>query len=277
MLPPTEIHEKNLHDTRLELGAGGFAHMMLETDYLYCTKCIVYTDHKSLQYILDQKELNMRQRRWLELLSDYDCELHYHPGKANVVADELSRKNRPKPLRVRALVMTIGLNLPTRILKFSGERKEEELRSNKTILKRNGVDTWVPVFQSSLIVMVGFRVQFRQSLPRSFGTQLDMSTAFALEQTGIIFDLGANQHLTYTDKILVNVIDISYLRIKVSHPNGTEALITKVGNLILTKFLTLYDVLVVPEYFVTLVFVHKVARDNKFIVGFDESKCFLMS
>ncbi|GJT47397.1 putative reverse transcriptase domain-containing protein [Tanacetum coccineum] len=178
MLPPTEIHEKNLHDTRLELGAGGFAHMMLETDYLYCTKCIVYTDHKSLQYILDQKELNMRQRRWLELLSDYDCELHYHPGKANVVADELSRKNRPKPLRVRALVMTIGLNLPTRILKFSGERKEEELRSNKTILKRNGVDTWVPVFQSSLIVMVGFRVQFRQSLPRSFGTQLDMSTAY---------------------------------------------------------------------------------------------------
>ncbi|GKD60774.1 ribonuclease H-like domain-containing protein [Tanacetum coccineum] len=62
-------------------------------------------------------------------------------------------------------------------------------------------------------------------------------------------------------------------RIKVSHPNGTEALITKVGNLVLTKFLTLYDVLVVPEYCVTLVSVHKVARDNKFIVGFDESKC----
>ncbi|GKB65129.1 ribonuclease H-like domain-containing protein [Tanacetum coccineum] len=61
--------------------------------------------------------------------------------------------------------------------------------------------------------------------------------------------------------------------IKVFHPNGTEALITKVGNLNLTKFLTLYDVLVVPEYFVTLVSVHKVARDSKFVVGFDESKC----
>ncbi|GKF63301.1 putative reverse transcriptase domain-containing protein, partial [Tanacetum coccineum] len=55
------------------------------------TKCTVFTDHKSLQHILDQKELNMRQRRWLELLSDYDCEIRYHPGKANVVADALIR------------------------------------------------------------------------------------------------------------------------------------------------------------------------------------------
>nr|GEY88697.1 ribonuclease H-like domain-containing protein [Tanacetum cinerariifolium] len=95
--------------------------------------------------------------------------------------------------------------------------------------------------------------------------------------TGTIFNLGANQHLTYTDKSLINSIDISYLGIKVSHPNGTEALITKLGNLKLTKFLTLYDVLVVLEYSVTLVSFHKVARDSKFIVGFDESKCFLMS
>ncbi|GKE61556.1 putative reverse transcriptase domain-containing protein, partial [Tanacetum coccineum] len=84
--------------------------------YLYGTKCTVFTDHKSLQRILDQKELNMRQRRWLELLSDYDCDSRYHPGKANVVADALSRKEWIEPLRVRALVMTIGLDLPKRIL-----------------------------------------------------------------------------------------------------------------------------------------------------------------
>ncbi|GKA22829.1 putative reverse transcriptase domain-containing protein [Tanacetum coccineum] len=98
--------------------------------YLYGTKCTVFTDHKSLQHILDQKELNMRQRRWLELLSDYDCEIRYHPGKANVVADALSRKERVKPLRVRALVMTIGLDLPKRILEAQIEaRKPENLKS----------------------------------------------------------------------------------------------------------------------------------------------------
>ncbi|GKA34259.1 putative reverse transcriptase domain-containing protein [Tanacetum coccineum] len=90
------------------------------------TKCVVFTDHKSLQHILDQKELNMRQRRWLELLSDYDCEIRYHPGKANVVADALSRKERSKPLRVRALVMTIGLNLPKQILSAQSEARKEE-------------------------------------------------------------------------------------------------------------------------------------------------------
>nr|GFB21023.1 reverse transcriptase domain-containing protein [Tanacetum cinerariifolium] len=75
----------------------------------------MFTDHKSLQHILNQKDLNMRQRRWLQLLNDYDCEIRYHPGKANVVADALSRKER-EPLRVRALVMTIGFDLPKQIL-----------------------------------------------------------------------------------------------------------------------------------------------------------------
>ncbi|GJZ01941.1 hypothetical protein Tco_0519902 [Tanacetum coccineum] len=67
----------------------------------------------------------MRQHRWLELLSDYDYEICYHSRKANVVADALSRKERIKPLRVQALVMTIGLNLPKQILNAQAEARKE--------------------------------------------------------------------------------------------------------------------------------------------------------
>nr|GEZ41886.1 putative reverse transcriptase domain-containing protein [Tanacetum cinerariifolium] len=109
----------------LELGAVVFA-LKIWRHYLYETKCTVFTDHKSLQHILDQKELNMRQRRWLELLSDYDCEIPYYPRKANVVADALSRKERIKPLRVRALVIMIGLDLPKQILGAQTEAKKPE-------------------------------------------------------------------------------------------------------------------------------------------------------
>nr|GEZ54521.1 putative reverse transcriptase domain-containing protein [Tanacetum cinerariifolium] len=120
-----KIHEKNYTTHDLELGAVVFA-LKIWRHYLYGTKCTVFTDHKSLQHILDQKELNMRQHRWLELLSDYDCEIHYHPGKANVVADALSRKEGEPPLRVRALVMTIGLDLPRQILNAQTKARKSE-------------------------------------------------------------------------------------------------------------------------------------------------------
>ncbi|GJY54101.1 putative RNA-directed DNA polymerase [Tanacetum coccineum] len=89
--------------------------------------------------------------------------------------------------------------------------------------------------------------------------------------------VGANQHITYTDKNLINVIDISYLKIKVTHPNGTEAFITRIGNIPLIDYLTLYDVLAVPEYCVSLMSVHKVVRDSKLVIAFDEMHCYVMN
>ncbi|GJY69435.1 putative reverse transcriptase domain-containing protein [Tanacetum coccineum] len=122
-------HEENYTTHDLELGAVMFA-LKIWRHYLYGTNCTMFTDHKSLQHILDQKELNMRQCRWLELLADYDCKIRYHPGKANIIADALSQKERIKPLQVRVLVMTLHPKLPSQILEAQTEAiKEENIRA----------------------------------------------------------------------------------------------------------------------------------------------------
>ncbi|GJZ60412.1 putative reverse transcriptase domain-containing protein [Tanacetum coccineum] len=92
-----KVHAKNYTTYDLELGVVVFA-LKIWRHYLYGMRCTVFTDHKSLQHILDQKELDMRQRRWIELLSDYDCDIRYHPRKVNVVADALNWKEWMKPL-----------------------------------------------------------------------------------------------------------------------------------------------------------------------------------
>jgi hypothetical protein len=84
-------HEEHYPTHDLELAAVVHA-LKIWRHYLLGNICHIYTDHKSLKYIFTQSELNMRQRRWLELIKDYELEIHYHPGKANVVADALSRK-----------------------------------------------------------------------------------------------------------------------------------------------------------------------------------------
>jgi hypothetical protein len=85
-------HELNYPTHDLELAAVVHA-LKIWRHHLMGNHCNIFTDHKSLKYIFTQSELNMRQRRWLELTKDYDLEVHYHPGKANVVADALSRKD----------------------------------------------------------------------------------------------------------------------------------------------------------------------------------------
>nr|GEW55087.1 putative reverse transcriptase domain-containing protein [Tanacetum cinerariifolium] len=168
-----KIHEKNYTTHDLELGAVVFA-LKIWRHYLYGTKCTMFTDHKSLQHILDLKKLNMRQRRWLELLSDYDCEILYHPGKANVVADALSRKERIKPLRVRALVMTIGLDLPKQILGAQTEaKKPQEGRCRRYAYQE---------FKRSREIQEG-KVR-TAAFQKALGTRLDMSIAYNPQTDG---------------------------------------------------------------------------------------------
>ena len=109
-------HEEHYPTHDLELAAVVHA-LKIWWHYLLGNTCHMYTDHKSLKYIFTQSELNMRQRRWLELIKDYDLEVHYHPGKANVVADALSRKSYCNCLTVR----TMGLNLCQEMEKLNVE------------------------------------------------------------------------------------------------------------------------------------------------------------
>jgi len=102
-------HEKNYPTHDLELAAVVFA-LKIWRHYLYGVKFTIYSDHKSLKYFFEQRDLNNRQRRWLDLLKDYDCEIMYHPGKANVVADALSRKSSHDPIRVSSLKVMISVN-----------------------------------------------------------------------------------------------------------------------------------------------------------------------
>ncbi|KAJ9564382.1 hypothetical protein OSB04_000348 [Centaurea solstitialis] len=149
-------HERRYPTHDMELAAVVFA-LKIWRHYLYGTKCQIFTDHKSLQHLFDQRELNMRQRRWLELLNDYDCEILYHPGKANVVADALSRKEKSGTIKAVALRAKLLPNIfedlkKCQIEALEGENlKRERLGGMSSILKRDDRELlcfdnriWVP-------------------------------------------------------------------------------------------------------------------------------------
>ncbi|GJS14302.1 putative reverse transcriptase domain-containing protein, partial [Tanacetum coccineum] len=176
-------HEENYTTHDLELDAAVFA-LRLWRHYLYGTKCVVYTDHQSLQYILDQKELNMRQRRWIELLNDYDCEIRYHPGKANVVADALSRKVKAEHQRPSGLLQQpeipewkwehITMDFVTDL-----SRTPSGYDSIWVIVDRHGVPLSIILDRNSR-----FASGFWRSLQNALGTNLKMSTAYHPETDG---------------------------------------------------------------------------------------------
>ncbi|GJW47718.1 putative reverse transcriptase domain-containing protein [Tanacetum coccineum] len=149
-----KIHEKNYMTHDLELGAVVFS-LKIWRHYLYGIKSVICMDHKSLQHIFSQKDLNIRQRHWKELFSDYDCEIRDHPSKENVVADALSRKEKVKPKRVRAMNMTLQSSIKDRILTAQKEASDKSAGLQKGLdemIEQRGDGTlyyldqiWVPL------------------------------------------------------------------------------------------------------------------------------------
>jgi hypothetical protein len=131
-------HELNYPTHDLELAAVVHA-LKIWRRCLIGHKCDIYTDHKSLKYIFTQSELNLRQRRWLELIKDYDLEVHYHPGKANVVADALSRKRYANglqltfiPVELRAEIEYLNLGLVNNVVELAIEHTlEQDIRKDQ--------------------------------------------------------------------------------------------------------------------------------------------------
>ena len=109
-------HERKYPTHDLELAAVVFA-LKMWRHYLYGNRCQIFTDHKSLKYVMTQKELNLRQRRWVELIKDYDCTIEYHPSKANVVADALSHKSTA----TLASIKTVQLPLVKELKELNAE------------------------------------------------------------------------------------------------------------------------------------------------------------
>nr|GEU62655.1 putative reverse transcriptase domain-containing protein [Tanacetum cinerariifolium] len=210
-----KVHEKNYTTHDLKLGAIVFV-LKIQRHYLYGTKSIIYTDHKSLQYIFNKKELNMHRRRWITLFNEYDCEIRYHPGKANVVADALSRKERLKPRRVHAMSMNIYSDLKTKILEAHDEaskdlkvptrmlmgldalfeqREDVHPGADKVyydlsliLVARNEegfVDRiWVPSFGNVRKLTMDEAHNYSKALQRALGTRLDMSMAYHPQTDG---------------------------------------------------------------------------------------------
>ncbi|KAA3473005.1 Integrase, catalytic core [Gossypium australe] len=132
-----KFHEKNYQTHDLELAVIVFALKILR-HYLYGKKCLVYTDHKSLKYLMTKKELNLRQCRWLKLLKDYELVIDYHPSKANVVVDVLIRKSL---FALRAMNTKLQMKCNGSILVELKSIQELQLVDSKLVAKRKMVET----------------------------------------------------------------------------------------------------------------------------------------
>ncbi|PKU84042.1 hypothetical protein MA16_Dca010326 [Dendrobium catenatum] len=179
-------HERNYPTHDLELAAVVFA-LKIWRHYLYGVRCEVFTDHQSLKYIFTQKELNLRQRRWLELIKDYKLDIQYHPGKANVVADALSRKNSGSANWMITQQQELIRDLEKLEISVVQPNDAEIIRLNQTI------------------IMSTFPERVREALPldADFKKILDMVSVGHIED----FELDGEGLLRYKGRLCIPDVD----------------------------------------------------------------------
>ncbi|GJR43867.1 putative reverse transcriptase domain-containing protein [Tanacetum coccineum] len=169
------IHEKNYTNHDLKLRAVVFA-LKIWRHYLYGTKCTVFTDHKSLQHILNQKELNMRQRHWLVLLSDYDCEIRYHPGKANVGSGKMYQDMKKLYWwpNMKADIATYV----SKCLTCAKVKAEHQRPSGLLVQPEIPQWKWDNITMDFVMKLPKFASNFWRSLQKALGTSLAMSMTY---------------------------------------------------------------------------------------------------
>ncbi|GKD87370.1 putative reverse transcriptase domain-containing protein [Tanacetum coccineum] len=182
-----KIHENNYTTHDLKLGVVVFA-LKMWRHHLYGTKCVVFTDHK--------KELNMRQRRWLELLSDYDCEIRYHLGKANVVADALIEARKEENYKAEDLC---------------GMIKKLEPCSDETLCLKDR--SWIPYFGDLRAVIMHESYKLKYSIhPGSNKMYHDIKKLYWWPNM-------KSKIATYVSKCL------TYAKVKAKHQKPTSLLV----------------------------------------------------
>ncbi|GKC07701.1 ribonuclease H-like domain-containing protein [Tanacetum coccineum] len=203
---------------------------------------------------------------------DISNPLHLHPNDTTVVTVVSIKLKGIENYQVWLCAMLLALEGKNKIGFIAGSCKRsniDEVLENKSSqsFKKQNVSNNNSVGKSSSFGFTNEQMATRISLIKNNKVGKNVQANIA----------GANQHMTYTDKELDNVFDISHLKIKVGHPNRTKAYISKIGNLILSNDLTLYDVMVIPEYCVILIYVHKLVKENKVIITFDENRCYFLN
>jgi hypothetical protein len=200
-------HERNYPTHDLELAAVVFA-LKIWRHYLYGSQCDIYTDHKSLKYIFTQKDLNMRQRRWIEQIKDYDCRILYHPGKANVVADALSRKSRSEASNL--VPTTDQLAQQFGMIHF-GTRPTTRWMSLATLSIQPMLTDWIKVAQEADPELKALKEKISQGEASSFSFAAD----------GILRN-HSRVVLPKDDKLRKEILDEAHKTQYTVHPGSTK-------------------------------------------------------